>query len=154
MKTLEKEPAGHDQAGAPDMDSIIGYKLRRAQIAVFQDFLDSFAAMRLRPAEFSVLSLIGGEPGRKQAEIAESLGIKPANLVPLIDGIEKRGLAERRRGDADRRTYRLYLTGDGERFVAQMYSVWRAHELRFVERLGGEAERDRLIALLDRILGE
>jgi DNA-binding MarR family transcriptional regulator len=134
------------------MDSIIGYKLRRAQLAVFQDFLDTFAAMRLRPAEFSILSLIGTRPGRKQAEIAESLGIKPANLVPLIDAMEKRGLAERRRGDSDRRTFRLYLTLEGEGFVARMHEVWQAHERRFVDRLGGEAERDRLIAMLDRIL--
>jgi len=136
------------------MDSIIGYKLRRAQLAVFQDFLDTFAAMRLRPAEFSVLSLIGTLPGRKQAELAEGLGIKPANLVPLIDAMEKRGLAERRRDESDRRTYRLYLTLEGEGFVARMHEVWRAHEERFVARLGGKRERDRLIEMLDRILGD
>lgn len=134
------------------MDYIIGYKLRRAQLAVFQDFIDVFAALRLRPAEFSVLALIAENPGQVQSAIAESLAIKPANLVALIDDLEKRGLAERRKGTADRRTYLLYLTPEGERFVDEMYRVWEAHEERMIARLGGERERDRLISLLDRLL--
>lgn len=134
------------------MDFIIGYKLRRAQLAVFQDFIDTFAELKLRPAEFAVIANIAANPGQKQAAIAETLGIKPANLVALIDGLEGRGLAERRRGDADRRTHSLFLTETGERFVDEMYAVWRGHEQRLIERLGGEAERDRLIGLLDRLL--
>ena len=133
------------------LEMTVGYKLRRAQLAVFQDFIDTFADIRLRPAEFAVISIIAANPGQKQAAIAEMLGIKPANLVALIDGIEKRGLAERRRGDADRRTYALYLTAKGEQFVSRMYTVWHDHESRMIERLGGEAERDRLIALLNRL---
>ena len=45
----------------PPMDTIIGYKLRRAQLYVFQDFIASFAKLKLRPAEFSVLTLIAAK---------------------------------------------------------------------------------------------
>lgn len=138
--------------GIPMMGSIIGYKLRRAQLVVFQDFIETFAAMKLRPAEFSVLSLIAQNPGQKQTEIAEQLGIKRANFVALMDGLERRGYAERRKAKGDKRSHSLHLTEEGELFVRTMLDVWRHHEERMVRRLGGTAERDRLIALLDLII--
>mgnify|MGYP001287964549 FL=1 len=136
----------------PRMDAIIGYKLRRAQLSVFQDFLQTFAKMKLRPAEFSVLAMIADAPGQKQTEIAGQLGIKRANFVALMDGLERRGLAERRKIETDKRSHSLHLTPEGVRFVKKMSALWREHEERFVARLGGPAEKDRLIALLDRIL--
>jgi DNA-binding MarR family transcriptional regulator len=145
------EGATGNGADRPDMSGIIGYMLRRAQLSVFQDFLESFAKLKLRPAEFSVLNLIAQSPGQKQSEIAEQLGIKRANFVALMDGLERRGVAERRKSPDDKRSHSLHLTLEGERFVEKMFTIWRAHENRIVERLGGEAERDRLIELLNRI---
>jgi DNA-binding MarR family transcriptional regulator len=136
----------------PPMASIIGYKLRRTQLYVFQDFLETFSTMKLRPAEFSVLAMIAQNPGLKQSEIAEALGIKRANFVALMDGLERRGLAERRKGETDRRSHSLHLTPSGTRFVKKMAATWERHENRLIDRLGGEHERDRLIELLDRIL--
>ena len=136
----------------PERESIIGYKLRRAQLLVFQDFLHTFGRMKLRPAEFSVLAMIARTPGLKQTEIAEALGIKRANFVALMDGLEARGLADRRKGDIDRRSHSLHLTPEGERFVRKMIATWNEHENRMIERLGGAQDRDHLIELLDRLL--
>ena len=46
----QAEPASVAEA-VPPLDTIIGYKLRRAQLAVFQDFAESFSRMKLRPAD-------------------------------------------------------------------------------------------------------
>lgn len=136
----------------PELGAIIGYKLRRAQLYVFQDFLDTFDQLKLRPAEFSVLVSMARSPGQTQSQIAEQLGIKRANFVALMDEMEKRGLAERRKSPDDKRSHSLHLTREGHRFVARMMEVWHDHERRLVARLGGEDERDRLLALLDRII--
>jgi DNA-binding MarR family transcriptional regulator len=141
-------------AGIPAIGTVVGYKLRRAQLIVFQDFLESFSKLKLRPAEFSVLALIAQKPGQKQSEIAETLGIKRANFVALMDGLERRGLAERRKTDVDRRSHALHLTPEGRRFVAKATAVWQAHEDRLIARLGGPAARDKLIELLDRIVDQ
>lgn len=141
-----------DFSDVPALGAIIGYKLRRAQLAVFQDFIDSFTKMKLRPAEFSVLALIARTPGQKQSEIALQLGIKRANFVSLMDGLERRGLAERRKATGDKRSHSLHLTPEGARFVRRMTDVWRQHEQRLIERLGGTRDRDALIALLDRLI--
>lgn len=145
-------PARAERVEIPPMATIIGYKLRRAQLFVFQDFIESFSKIRLRPAEFSVLAIIAGTPGLKQSEIAEMLGIKRANFVALMDSLEKRGLAERRKATIDRRSHSLHLTAEGTKFVRKMTAIWEEHENRLIERLGGLEERDRLIELLDRVI--
>ena len=145
------EPEGLLVGNIPEMDDIVGYKLRRAQLGVFQDFIESFAKLKLRPAEFSVLAVIGRKPGQKQSEIAEQLGIKRANFVALMDGLERRGLAERRKSQHDKRSHAVHLTEAGVRFVNRMSDIWDRHEARVVEQLGGPEEKAQLIALLDRL---
>ncbi len=143
-----------DLSQVPELASIIGYRLRRAQLAVFQDFLETFERMQLRPAEFSVLALLARTPGRKQSEIAAQLGIKRANFVTLMDGLERRGLAERRKVVGDKRSHSLHLTPAGARFVERMVKVWAEHEQRFIGRLGGPAARNQLLELLERITAD
>lgn len=133
------------------MQQVVGYRLRRAQLAVFKGFSDAFSELELRPAEFAVLALIADNPGRKQAEIAAVLGIKRANFVAIITGLEGRGLVERRQKDNDRRSHALFLTSCGLEFVTRMNGIQRQFEQQLIDRLGGPAERDKLIALLDRI---
>ena len=138
----------------PCITSLLDFKLRRAQLLVFQDFAATLAKVKLRPAEFSVLAMIAEYPGQKQTTIAEWLGIKRANFVFLMDSIESRGLAERRKGQADRRSHSLYLTEEGERCVERMTALWQEHENRMIARLGGRQNLERLTDLLDRLLDE
>lgn len=130
---------------------IIGYRLRRAQLNVFQKFLTVFDDLRLRPAEYSVLVLIADNPGRKQTEIAAVLGIKRANFVTMVHGLEDRGLVQRTPSSADKRANALHLTRDGEAFLAHARGVHNAMEDELVARLGGTQARDRLLVLLDRL---
>jgi len=130
---------------------IVGYRLRRAQLSVFQQFLELFETLKLRPAEYSVLVLIADNPGRKQTEIAEVLGIKRANFVTLVHGLEERGLVERIPSAFDRRANALHLTKDGMAFLARIRLVHDQMEEDIVQRLGGPAARDQLFALLDRL---
>lgn len=140
-----------DTLKAEATTGIIGYRLRRAQLNVFQKFLTVFEELRLRPADYSVLVLIADNPGRKQTEIAEVLGIKRANFVTLVHGLEERGLVERMPSSADKRANALHLTRDGEAFLRHARGVHTAMEDELVARLGGPEARDRLLALLDRL---
>lgn len=130
---------------------IIGYRLRRAQLNVFQTFLSVFDSLKLRPAEYSVLVLIADNPGRKQTEIAQVLGIKRANFVTLVHGLEDRKLVERVPSADDKRANALHLTQKGEAFLAEARRVHEELEAEMVARLGGPAARDQLLALLDRL---
>ncbi|MBK8082471.1 MAG: MarR family transcriptional regulator [Devosia sp.] len=131
--------------------SLVGYRLRRAQLSVFHRFLMLFDDLRLRPAEYSVLVLIADNPGRKQTEIAEVLGIKRANFVTLVHGLAQRRLVERAASADDRRANALHLTAEGQAFVVRARALHDAMEADLVTRLGGPAGRDRLLSLLDRL---
>ena len=130
---------------------IVGYRLRRAQLSVFSRFTEAFADLNLRPAEYSVLALIEDNPGRKQSEIAEVLGIKRANFVALVNGLEQRGLIERLPVHGDRRANALHLTPEGARFLGDARAIQDAFESDCVRRLGGTQEREALLRLLERL---
>lgn len=152
-KAKDTEQAATDRPRLPCMTSLLDFKLRRAQLLVHQDFAGALAKLKLRPAEFSVLAMIARYPGQKQTTIADKLGIKRANFVFLMDGIEARGLAVRHKDKSDRRSHSLYLTDEGVSFVERMVALWQEHENRIVASLGGPENRDQLLRLLDRLLG-
>jgi DNA-binding MarR family transcriptional regulator len=134
------------------LDGLLGYLLRRAQLAVFEDFIEAFAPLRLRPAQFSALIVIDRNPGRSQAEIAATLGIARPNFVAMMDELEQRGLAARATSRVDRRTHALKLTDAGRRLLRQALQVVAKHEARVCARLTA-AERETMVRLLHRLVG-
>jgi DNA-binding MarR family transcriptional regulator len=132
------------------LTSIVGYPLRRAQLAVFEDFNRRFAALKLSPAQYSALVVIAANPGRKQSEIAGALGIQRPNFVAMMDELERRGLAERLRTPVDRRSRALALTAAGAVLIARARRV-QAEQEKEVERLIGREGRERLVAALARL---
>jgi DNA-binding MarR family transcriptional regulator len=129
------------------LTSIVGYPLRRAQLAVFEDFNRRFLALKLSPAQYSALVVIAANPGRKQSEIAGALGIQRPNFVAMMDELERRGLAERLRTPVDRRSRALALTAAGATLVARV----QAEQEQEVERLIGREGRQQLLAALARL---
>jgi DNA-binding MarR family transcriptional regulator len=129
------------------LPGLVGYTLRRAQLAVFQDFHAGFATLDLSPAEFFVLLVISRNPGLRQGQIADALGIQPPNFAVLLGRMAKRGLAERRKSARDRRAVALHLTAAGETLLARALVLLEQHEQRLIGRLG-EAKRKQLLRLL------
>ncbi len=128
----------------------IGFALRRAQVTVFQDFHRRFAEDDIRPAQYSVLKVLKHNPGLRQTQVSAALGVKRTNFVPLFDTLEKRGLAERRKVDGDRRAFALFLTEAGLRMLASLDEKVAAHEAKFVGRLGA-GQQFQLLAMLGRM---
>jgi DNA-binding MarR family transcriptional regulator len=112
MKTTKEKPSGSPSAALADpMAGRLGYQLRRASVHVMADLGARMGATGLRPAEGTILLLIGANPGCRQGEVGETLGIKRANMVPLVAGLIKKGYVARAR--ADGRSHALTLTPAG-----------------------------------------
>lgn len=133
------------------LDNAVGYLLRRAQLAIFDDFLRTFADLDLRPAAFSVLVLIDRNPGLNQSEISAALGIQRTNFVAMIDRLEAKGLARREPSPVDRRSHALALTPAGRRLLAEALVLHERLEARLEEKLGIDG-RNALISLVQRIV--
>ncbi len=127
-----------------------GYVLRRAQLALFEQFIAVFRQLDLRPAQFSVLLVVEANPGRRQAEIAAALSIRQANLVGLIDELDRRGLTRRKRLAADRRAYALTLTAKGAALLKKACTLQAQFDERLKSELGA-SDHTRLIATLTKL---
>jgi len=121
--------------------------LRRAQLAVFADFSAAQRGSIVRPGQFSVLAVIGRNPGLSQSQLCEALGIKRANLVAVIDHFESLELVRRDPSATDRRSNRLTLTAAGEHALQKAVEDLATHEAHITRRLGAAGR----LALLEQL---
>jgi DNA-binding MarR family transcriptional regulator len=125
----------------------LGYFLRRLQVEIFKDFIKTLAAFDVRPAQFSVLVLIGTNPGRSQAEIGKALNIERARLAKMLNELERRRWVRRHSAAYDGRSHSLHLTPFGAEKLAQIKALAANHERRLAARLGKD-RRQQLLSLL------
>ena len=132
------------------LPELVGYRLRRAQVRVFNDFLASLAPFELTPGLFGVLVLIDSNPGLNQSRLGTAMGVDRSTVVAVIDRLQAGGLVARRPSTSDRRAHRLTLTPKGKSVLDTAVPEVRAHEARIAEALTAE-ERATLLALLEKL---
>jgi DNA-binding MarR family transcriptional regulator len=135
------------------LPSLLGYQLRLAQRAIFDDFAEAIGELEVSPGLFGMLVVIEANPGLKQTELANAAQLDRSSLVPALDKLEARGLVARRASAEDRRVNGLWLTQDGTALLKKLKQRVARHEQRLAQNLS-EAEREQLIDLLQRILPE
>jgi len=129
------------------LSSLLGYRLRLAQQAVFRDFARSIP--EASPGRVGILLLIDANPGVTQSRLAQAVGIDRSTMVGVLHALQARELVERRRGE-DRRTNGLWLTRTGRTLVASLKQRIRIHERRVASRLSA-AERVQLLGMLEKL---
>ena len=132
------------------LNDYIGYWLRRAQLWTMTGFIETMKELDLRPTQFSVLILINENPGIRQTEVCAALGLQKANFVPLLNELERRGLALRKVGAPDRRSSALYLTSQGETLLQRANLLHAQWEGEIGARLGTRG-REQLRELLQKL---
>ena len=132
------------------LPELIGYQVRRAQVAVFQHFAEAFGEIDLTPGQLGALVVIHANTGLSQSALGAALGVDRSTVVPLIDRLEARGLVVRAPSPRDRRSHALQLSPAGIQLLARAEAQVRAHEAVIAGRLS-EAERRTLLDLLSRI---
>ena len=138
---------------ALDLDclpTLLGFNIRRAQIALWRDFNRNVAEGDVRPGVFSALLLAHANPGIAQIQIASQLGIDKASVVALVDRMEDAGWVTRKRSSDDRRRQGIFLTPAGTRACRSLRKEMIDHERKFVGRYTDQELRT-LIALLRRL---
>lgn len=125
----------------------LGYFARRLQVWIFQDFIRRLSSLDISPAQFSVLAVIGANPGLSQAELAATLGIERARLVRLLHRLEQRALTQRLPSSADGRRHALQLTRAGQMLLTRAQALAELHEAALRGKLGAARYRLLLEAL-------
>jgi len=128
----------------------VGYHLRRAQMVILEDVGRRMGTLDLNPRDFTVMSVIGANPGINATRIAESLPMKSSNLSVLLVKLKRRGLVRRADGEEFGRIQSLHLTGEGVAILEEARRLHREH-LSFLEDLLGRSAMAQLIRTLRKL---
>ena len=150
----ETQPhTGPEMMSDDALDAQIGYNLKRASAFALNDFAVELTDAGLRPVTYGMLALIDERPGIRAAELCRMLGMKSANMAPLLAELEERGLVERDDHAQDRRVQVLALTKAAKAAMPAWRRQVRRHEDRFLQQLT-KKERATLLRLLRLIWTE
>jgi MarR family transcriptional repressor of mepA len=107
----------------------------------------------LSRAQSFVLGYLAQNPGAMQRDIAQVSRTSAASVSSLLQGLERRGLVERRTEGGDERSKRVYVTESGTDLIAGFDTAMAAADETILAPLD-PAERATLHALLTKITAE
>ena len=84
------------------------------------------AAIGLSGRQYVVLAVMDSDEPPSQLELANLCGLLPAQVVPVLDELEGRGLVERRRSESDRRRSVVRITAQGSALLARADALERS----------------------------
>jgi len=130
--------------------ALLGFRLRRAQLAVFEDFQRGAPAPQLMPGQLGILVVIDENPDKTQQQLCEGIGVDKSTFAISLNRLAHRGLVRRVRSEDDRRRNSLRLTTKGKATLRAMLVHVERHERRVFARLSA-AERKQLMEMLKKI---
>lgn len=117
---------------------VIGYAIRRAQVAIFKEAEEMMADLDITPVQFSVIRLVHRNPGINQISLAGALGAEGPRMVLIIDELERRGVVARLASTVDRRARAIFLTPEGRLLHTQLSKRVAGQNRRLAKKLRGD----------------
>jgi DNA-binding MarR family transcriptional regulator len=117
------------------LPQLTGFGLRRAQLSDFSRFAKSVGDKTVTQLRFSMLALIGANPGLQQAQLAQALGLSRPMATVTIDYWEERDCVERRSHPRDRRSNGIHISPQGREVLSELQQLVQAHDRNVTERL-------------------
>ena len=126
----------------PKRPARIGFLLAQLGAHAADIFAAEVRPLGVTVSEAGVIRIIGRQPGITQRQLADKLGALQSRVVALLDGLERKGLAERNRSTTDRRVQQLDLTDAGRSLLAKLRLAAEAQEAVVAEGLSDQQKRD------------
>lgn len=145
--------APNDEIDLGPLGDLIPFNLRLAQDTALQVFVQNSRERNFRPGHFAALMIIRLNPGLTQIQLGRGISRDKSSVTPLVKGLERDGLIERRPSTSDRRSVTLQLTPKGEAHLDELLVHVRAHD-RKVDELVGLENKPEFLRLLKKIIYE
>ena len=111
---------------------------------------DDLHKVGLTPPQFYVLATIGYAGGLPFGEIGAKMMVTVSNLTGIVDRLEEKKLAVRRRDEDDRRVVRVVLTEKGAKLYRSTLPLFEKSLAEIFKNLDGRQQKD-LSSLLRRL---
>ncbi len=143
-------PEGRRGLNLGPLARLLGFRLRRAQLVVYEDFRRHAPPAQLAPGQLGILVIIDENPEMTQQQLCEGIGVDKSTFAISLDRLADRGLLRRMRSEDDRRRNSLRLTAKGKATLRAMLLHAERHERRVFARLSA-VERQQLMEMLKKI---
>jgi DNA-binding MarR family transcriptional regulator len=134
------------------LDSLVGYAVRRAQIRVYESFIDALEPWGITPPRFAAMVFVSLNPGLKLTQLARIMGIARSGVVILVDALEDLGYMVRQPVPEDRRAFSLALTDKGAADLLKITAIVQAQDRATIGTLAPH-EQVELHRLLHKLCG-
>ena len=128
----------------------VAFLLSRLGYDASSEMGKALAGLGLELRQFGLLRLLASAQGGSQRALGAMLNITPNRMVALVDGLESKGLIERRPHPEDRRAYTIALTEAGTAAFGQAMQAAFGVEATMCESLEPD-ERAQLLGLLQKV---
>ena len=125
------------------LKDVIGFPIKVVWILGYTLLTRHLGDAPVTPQRFSMLELIGCNPGLQQTQLGAALGLSRSATTITIDFWEDRDCVERRRVAGDRRVYGSHLTPTGQQTLAAL----REKVLKSDAELTGNLTPDEIVQL-------
>jgi len=128
-----------------------GHLIRRAHQRAVAIFMDETAEFGVTPVQFAILNALIDDPGEDQITLAGKVAFDAATFGSVIGRMEAKGWVKRKADAQDRRRKLLWVTKEGEAAALAMKRAVAKAQMKILGPLE-PAERDQLVALLDKLV--
>lgn len=125
-------------------------KLARAFAVFNRRSQEHIRTCDLTPSQFAVLECLGHRGELTLGELSSKMLMSCGNMTVVVDNLEKDGLVQRSRSDADRRVIHVSLTADGQTLFDRIFPEHARHIHRLAGVLSTE-EQLQLAQLLKKL---
>jgi DNA-binding MarR family transcriptional regulator len=111
-------------------------------------------AGELTLSQFALLGAFDDAQERQVGELAEAAGVAGPTATRMLDGLERRGIVERRPSQSDRRAVSVRLTPEGRRLVERKRKLSREARRALYDSLSPSerAQAERLLRRLAEVI--
>lgn len=132
------------------MKESLHYLLMANHFMIQKALVTSVKDTGLTSGQPKVLDYLKDHNGAVQKDIAAGCHIEPASLTAILNGMETKGLIERRLCPDNHRFYNVYLTETSRLYVGRLENEFDTIESYALQNFS-EADKEQLIEYLSRI---
>jgi len=151
MRTISRPPPARPPGPAADARRLHGLLVGLMRRRSLRDPLAaSCAELELSAPQVHTLLALGHEGALAMGDLARRVAITEKTVTGLVDRLERDGLVERRRDEADRRVIHVALTAPGEVLARRLDAEMLQALTRLLGRLDAGDRRD-LFRIIEKL---
>lgn len=120
------------------MSNSLHYLMMANQMLVQKALMERVKESGLTIGQPKVLDYLKDHDGSSQKDIARACFIEAGSLTTILNGMEEKGLIERRTLNGNRRSYHIFMTDEGKKKQQMIYEAFAAIEEKAVSDISDE----------------